>query len=101
MAIKIKWNKGALRGIRYGDTAPKVRTYLEKWADRIAANANRMGKTDGYKTSSRAGARRPYGRWRTTVITSNYEAMRDNAKNNTLTKATTSTTGTSFAVDDG
>jgi hypothetical protein len=94
--VSISWKFGALRGIRYGDTAPSVQSVLEKWSERVAANANRMSGTTGYKTSSRAGRRNPQGRWRTTVITANYAAMRDNAKNNTLTKALFQTTGTSF-----
>lgn len=85
--ISIDWKMGALRSIRYGDTAPKVRAELEAWAGKIAARANSMDKTTGYKTSSRAGARRPQGRWRTTVITANAEAMRKNAKHNTLIRA--------------
>lgn len=85
--LEIDWNEGALRGIRYGDTAPKVRQVEEEWAERIAATANGGISSDGYKTSSRAGRRRPYGRWRTTVITSNAEAMEDNAANNTLIRA--------------
>lgn len=90
-SVRLKWNTGALRGIRYGDTAPKVRSTLEHWAAKVAQAANSADKTDGYKTSSRAGARRPYGRWRTTVITANAHAMRANAKRNTLIRALHST----------
>lgn len=82
--VQIRWKNGALYKIR---SAPKVIDKLEDWAGKVASNANRMGKTDGYKTSSRQGAKRPYGRWRTTVITANAKAMRDNMKHNTLTKA--------------
>lgn len=84
--VTIKWKTGALRGIRYGDTAPKVRDVLESWAGRIAAACNQTVDEDGYKTSSRPGRRNPQGRWRTTVITANAEAMRSNAKHNTLTR---------------
>lgn len=82
--IRIKWNHGALYRIR---SAPKVVDELDDWAGKVASRANRMGKIDGYKTSSRQGARRPQGRWRTTVITANAKAMVDNMSNNTLTKA--------------
>jgi hypothetical protein len=82
--VRIRWRHGALHKIR---SAPKVVDELEDWAGKVAATANRMGDTDGYKTSSRQGAKRPQGRWRTTVITANAKAMRDNMKRNTLTKA--------------
>jgi hypothetical protein len=85
--IQIKWNRSALRSIRYGDSAPKVRQALEDWAERIAATANGGISSDGYRTSSQAGRRRPQGRHRTTVITANAEAMEDNASNNTLIRA--------------
>lgn len=92
MTIKVKWNRSALRSIRYGDSAPKVRETLDDWADKLAARANQMGKTGaGYKTSSRPGERRPQGRWRTTVITASAHAMNENAKNNTLLRALHST----------
>lgn len=90
MTVRIKWNRGALRSIRYGDKAPKVRTTLEDWAERIANAANSVSNTDGYKTSSRPGKPGPpgfQGRWRTTVITANAEAMRDNMQDNTLVRA--------------
>lgn len=84
MTVRLKWNYGALYKIR---SAPKVVDALDDWAGKVASRANRMGKTDGYKTSSRQGVRRPQGRWRTTVITANAEAMVDNMRRNTLTKA--------------
>lgn len=89
--VKIKWNRGALRSIRYGDTAPKVRSTLEDWAERIADAANASVEGAGYKTSSRPGARRPQGRWRTTVITGDAEAMRDNMSHNRLIRLLHST----------
>ncbi len=82
--VRIRWKHGALYKIR---SAPKVVNELEDWAGKVASAANRMGDTDGYKTSSRQGARKPFGRWRTTVITANAEAMVDNMRSNTLTKA--------------
>lgn len=87
--VRIRWKMGALYRLRSG-TAPdsgKVQDELEQWAEKVAAKANRISKTGGYKTSSRQGKRKPQGRWRTTVITANAKAMRDNMKNNTLTKA--------------
>lgn len=92
--VSVEWNYGALRGIRYGDTAPKVRATLEDWAGRIAATCNRNVYDDGYKTSSRPGKPGPpgyQGRWRTTVITADAEAMDDNARHNTLVRALHST----------
>ena len=84
MTVQIKWKRGALRSIRYGDSAPNVISALEGWASRIANACNAGSGTDGYKTSSQPGKRRPQGRHRTTVITANVKAMRDNAKTNRL-----------------
>lgn len=92
--VNIKWVNGAFYRLR---SESGVKKALDKWADKVAANANRMaGIKNGFRTSSRQGARRPQGRWRTTVITANYDAMKDNTKQQTLTKALYSTTGTSF-----
>lgn len=65
---------------------PAVVGLLESHAERIASTANRLG-AGTYATSSRQGVRRPQGRWRTTVITADYAAIRDNAKNNTLIRS--------------
>ena len=64
---------------------------VEERAERVARACNAEAATNGragakYATSSRQGAKKPQGRWRTTVITANYEAMIDNHKNNTLEK---------------
>lgn len=67
-------------------SAPGVVAVLEGHAARIAATANATGKGT-YATSSRQGARRPYGRWRTTVITADFAAIRDNARNQTLLRS--------------
>lgn len=92
MKPKIKWNYAGLRKIRYGDADRRVITHLEERVEKVAATANRRAKANGnpdakYVTGSRPGARRPQGRHRTSVVTGNWWAMRDNAKNNTLTKA--------------
>jgi len=89
MTVRIKWNRGALHKIR---SAPRVVDELQDWAGKVAGRANRMAAANGhesaaYKTSSRQGAKRPQGRWRTTVITANAKAMVDNMNHNTLTKA--------------
>jgi len=67
-------------------SAPKVRRELERRAKLIADNCNRESGSDGYRTSSMQGARRPYGRWRTTVITATGKAMRHNAATQALIK---------------
>ena len=61
---------------------PKIRADLERRAEAIRDQCG-----EGYITSSMQGASRPQGRWRTTVMTGNFEAMRDNARNNTLLNA--------------
>lgn len=91
--VKLKWNRNALRQIRYGDADSRVIGEEESRVEKIADRANAMAKANGfpgarYETSSQPGKRRPQGRHRTTVITANAEAMIDNAKNNTLLKAT-------------
>lgn len=92
MAVKIKWNRSALRSIRYGDTAPKVIEELDSRVEKVADRANAMAAANGrpdakYATGSRPGKRKPQGRHRTTVITANLDAMLDNAKHGTLLKA--------------
>lgn len=67
-------------------SAPGVVMELERRAKRIADACNREADTDGFRTSSRQGARRPMGRWRTTVITATRKAMLHNAKTNALIK---------------
>lgn len=89
MTMKIKWNRSGLREIRYGDADRRVITFLENEVEKVADRANSAAQVDGakYVTGSQAGRRRPQGRWRTSVVTANYAAMRDNAKHNTLTRA--------------
>lgn len=91
---QIKWVPGAFYRLR---SEPGVRSMEEKWAAKVAQNANQMSKPGAvYKVSSVQGKKRPQGRWRTTVITATAHAMNDNAKNHTLLKALFATTGTSF-----
>jgi uncharacterized lipoprotein NlpE involved in copper resistance len=90
--IEIKWKNGGLRKIRYGDADRRVISYLEKNVQKVADRANRMARANGWKnahyaTGSQPGRRNPQGRHRTSVVTANAEAMLDNAKSNTLTKA--------------
>ena len=79
--MKIKYRKDALYDIR---RMPKVIALLEDISGKIADRANEQLDEEGYFTGSRQGARKPYGRWRTSVVTGTGEAMRDDAKNNTL-----------------
>jgi hypothetical protein len=67
-------------------SAPKLVRELERRAKTIAAACNRESGSDGYRTSSMQGARRPFGRWRATVITARAEAQRHNAKTQALLK---------------
>lgn len=85
---RIKWNKGALYQLR---RTPGLIADLQERADAIADGANKAARVNGhegaeYKTSSQQGERKPQGRWRTTVITANAEAMVDNAAHTTLLK---------------
>lgn len=100
--LEIEYNKAALRKIRYGDADRRVINYLEKHVQKVADRANRMARANGWKnanyaTGSQPGRRNPQGRHRTSVVTANAEAMLDNAKSNTLTKALFSTAGDSFS----
>lgn len=65
--------------------SPGVVAELESRARRILAAAG--GEEAGYVMSSQQGARRPQGRWRTTVAAKSRKAKRQNAKNNTLLHA--------------
>lgn len=83
--IDIRWKRGGFYALR---SEPGVQAALESLAASVAGRANQMaGTPGGFKTSSLQGARKPQGRWRTTVITATAVAMRKNAKHNTLLKA--------------
>lgn len=75
MATKIKWNVKAFRELRL---EPGVIADLEKRAEAVAAAAG-----DGYEASAMAGK----NRGRASVITANYAAIRDNARNQTLLRS--------------
>ena len=79
--MKIKWRNDSLYEMR---SLPKLVALLENISGNIADRANEQLDEEGYFTGSRQGARKPYGRWRTSVVTGTGEAMRDDAKNNTL-----------------
>jgi len=79
--VKTKWRDDGLYEMR---SLPKLVALLEGVTEKIADRANEQLDEEGYFTGSRQGVRRPYGRWRTSVVTGTGEAMRDDAKNNTL-----------------
>lgn len=81
--MKVVFHKDAFYQLR---SDPGVVSMLEEKAQRIADTANASG-SGTYAVGSRQGARRPQGRWRASVVTADYAAMRDNAKNNTLARA--------------
>lgn len=72
---RIKWRLPGFRELRL---EPGVIADLEERAEAIAAAAG-----DGYEASAMAGK----NRGRASVITADYAAMRDNAKNQTLLRS--------------
>lgn len=87
MTIKVKHKIGGYYKLR---SAPGVRAFEEGAAEDVAkrANAQLKGKGGkGFQTSSRQGARRPQGRWRTSVAAVSPYAQRANAKRNILLRA--------------
>jgi hypothetical protein len=89
MNIQFKINKAGFRDIRYRN---ETRSMLEAVARTVADTANSTFKPSGpsdrgYEVFSRAGARKPYGRWRTGVVAVGPHANRHNAVHNTLVKA--------------
>lgn len=83
MAVRLVWDYNALYQIR---SDPALVAEEEAVAERVAAEANRIGKGT-YAVGSRQGVKRPQGRWRTTVVTADARAMANNAKHNTLITA--------------
>jgi hypothetical protein len=76
MAGRVRINNKAFYEIR---RAPGVVADLEARAEKIRAACG-----EGFETSSQQGAKRPQGRWRTTVIAVSPRARRRNARQNTL-----------------
>lgn len=72
---RIKWRVAGFRELRL---EPGVIADLEERAEAVAAAAG-----DGYEASAMAGK----NRGRASVITADYAAMRDNAKNQTLLRS--------------
>jgi hypothetical protein len=83
MAVRIEWNRNGLYQVR---SDPALVAEEVAVAERICAEANSIGKGT-YAVGSRQGAKRPQGRWRTTVVTADARAMANNARNNTLIRA--------------
>ncbi|MFC9768486.1 hypothetical protein [Rhodococcus jostii] len=85
MATRIRLHVAGFYTLR---SAPRVRADLAGRAEAIASEAMlRSGEGAEYGTGSQQGARRPQGRWRSTVFTQNAHAMASNAKHNTLIKS--------------
>lgn len=76
---KIKWNIKGFYDLR---SEPGVVADLEARAEAIAAAAG-----VGYVTGSQQGAKKPQGRWRASVATGDWDAIEDNARNQTLLKS--------------
>jgi hypothetical protein len=84
MTIKVKHKVGGYYKLR---ASGGVQAFLEGAAENMAARANKQlnGKGGkGFVTSSRQGAKRPQGRWRTSVAAVSPYAKRANAKRNIL-----------------
>jgi hypothetical protein len=84
--MEIKWRKNAFYDLR---RTREVRELLEGISSEVMRDAN-ASKHDGgatYDVGSRQGRRRPFGRWRTSVVTSNFKAFLEEGRHNTLQKA--------------
>ncbi|AAN07930.1 hypothetical protein AVANI_12 [Mycobacterium phage Avani] len=87
MTIRVKHKIGGYYKLR---SAGGVVAFEEAAAKDVAARANKQLKGKGgigFAVSSRQGARRPQGRWRTSVAAVSPYARRHNAKHNTLIRA--------------
>ena len=80
---QLRWNPNALYEVR---SSPGVAATVEGVAQRVCDIANSEGKGT-YVLGSRQGAKRPQGRWRATVVTADWMAMRNNMRHNTLIRA--------------
>lgn len=74
--------RGALYDLR---REPGVRADCERRARAVLNAAG--GEHMGYMMSSTQGAKKPQGRWRAAVFTSNFKAIKDNAQHNTLLRS--------------
>lgn len=72
--VRVKFNRNAFGEILYSE---KVADYVTGKAEGVKAYCG-----DGYEVGSRRGKRR----YRASVVTADYGAIRDNSKNNTLLK---------------
>lgn len=81
--MRIDWNPEAFYDLRRD---PAVVAMEQEAAQKVADSANAMGKGE-YAVGSRQGAKRPQGRWRTSVVTANAKAMAENAAHNILIRA--------------
>lgn len=79
---RIKWNVQGFYELR---SEPGVVADLEARAEAVAAAAGESGFH--YETGSQQGAKKPQGRWRTSVVTADFDAILDNARHQTLLKA--------------
>ena len=79
MAVRVRMNNAAFYELR---RAPGVVADLER-----RSRAIRDACGEGFEVSSQQGAKRPQGRWRTTVITASAKAKRKNARYNTLIRS--------------
>jgi hypothetical protein len=85
MTIKVKHKVGGYYKVR---SSGGVQAFLEGAAESVASRANaQLAGGKGFLTSSRQGAKRPQGRWRTSVAAVSPYAKRANAKRNILIKA--------------
>ncbi|SDT85204.1 hypothetical protein [Gordonia westfalica] len=82
--MRIEWNQKAFKDVRYGRTSDII-SELEGHAERIADDASAMGEAVRGGFTGRHGTSQ--GRWRASVVTADYKAQRDNARNNTILRA--------------
>ena len=83
MTVRIRFHTQGFYDLRRD---PAIIAAEEDAAREVADRANAAGKGT-YAVGSRQGAKRPQGRWRTSVVTADAKAMASNAKHNTLIQA--------------